>query len=220
MRWIALGGLLIALAGCGWSTSAAPVDQDQAVRDAIENYRDAWLKVDPVRVCAAFSVAARTALEDSIGHPCTDRGATYIFAPAPEQIHVHLWRISSVVVRGDRATVRFAPIPHLKDRRQALVREPDGWKLERSYKSFDEGAPWEHCVSKLVYELGDDAAARGLVGNTVYDYSERWCTDMMRLPTYPTDADYDRLRNTILKRLVGEGKLTPDEAERFKHGGG
>jgi hypothetical protein len=214
MRRIALCGLLVLLTGCGWSS--APIDQEQAVKDAVLNYRDAWLKVDPARVCASLSAAAKGGLEDSIGHRCGDPRATYIFSGAPEQIHVHLWRISSVVVRGDRATVRFAPDAHLKERRQALVREPDGWKLERSIDSFDEQAPWEHCVSKLAYELDFGSRFPGAGIGTIYDYAERWCTDMLRLPDYPTDADYDRLEKTILDGLVHEGKLSPSQAERIR----
>jgi hypothetical protein len=217
MRRLVLCALLVALGGCGWSSQRVPAAPEQAVRDAIHEYRDAVLKVDRARVCAVFSAAARRAMDETIGHPCAEDGATLISFATPEQVHVHLWHIRSVVVRGDRATVRFAPVPHLKERRQALVREPGGWKLERFASSYNEQAPWEHCVFKLVYEIGENPAAVGLVGDTAFDYSERWCTDMQRLPEYPSRADYDWLEDTILEGLVDEDKLTADQAGRFRN---
>jgi hypothetical protein len=129
---------------------------------------------------------------------------------------VHLWKISSVVVSGNHATVRFAPDSHLKDQRQELVREPDGWKLERYVDAMVEQAPWEHCVLKLTTETASDPIWQRLGTSTLYDYTERFCSAAAHLPNYPSDKDYDRLIDAVVQSLLDDGKISSSAAAQRK----
>jgi hypothetical protein len=158
-------------------------------------------------------VAARSALERSFGAKCPKAG--YAYADT-EPIHARRWRIGSIAVRGDRATVRLAPGRHVVDRRLTLVREPDGWKLERAVDEMTEQAPWEHCVLKLTNDTESDPTFQRLGTDTLYDYTERYCTAVAHLPPDASDGDFDRTINATVQSLLDDGRIGPGDAAELR----
>ena len=125
--------LLVALSGVRVDDRPHQPIPEAAVRAALQAYRGRANGRRRNRACArrfgGREVGAGGQLRPEVpstpGHAYSDT----------EPIHVRRWKITAVVVRGDHATeARSAPGRHVVERRLTLVREADGWKLERDWR--------------------------------------------------------------------------------------
>jgi hypothetical protein len=201
MRTLVVLGLVVALAGCGWSQPPGP---EQTVLE----YRAARMADDAARSCALLSARSLAPLVRSFG-PCPRAGTPY---DDTEAIHVRPWVIRSVTVRGDHATVRLGPGWHAVDQRLTLVRESGGWKLERAWRAMTERSGWEHCVMKYTADVSADPDWQRLGSDVIYGFTEHHCAAAERLPRDADTADFDRLYDTGVQRLVDKGLITADQA--------